>query len=161
MATTHPTPQEIEVRQMLGMLYGNDLEINPVDPLATGADSGHAAAVFIDDNGTPVSACVCDMKFAAFAGAALTKIPLGGAEDAAESGKLTENMLGNLYEVMNICSRLFMDSSSPHLKLDKLYASISDLPDNALALVNAITGRLDLKVNIPGYGEGHLSFLST
>lgn len=101
------------------------------------------------------------MKFAAFAGAALTKIPLGGAEDAAESGELTENMLGNLYEVMNICSRLFMDSSSPHLKLDKLYASISDLPDNALALVNAITGRLDLKVNIPGYGEGHLSFLST
>ena len=161
MATVHPTPREIEVRQMLAMLFGNELEINEAEALPTGTDSGHPTAVFTADDGTPVTACVCDMNFAAFAGCALTKIPPGGAEDAAKSGELTENMLGNLHEVMNICSRLFMDSSSPHLKLDKLYASISELPDNARTLVDSVAGRLDLKVNIPGYGEGHLSFLAT
>lgn len=160
MATTHPTPNETEARQMLAMLFGNDLEIAPVDALATEADSGHAAAVFVTDEGLPVTACVCDLNFAAFAGSALTRIPPGGAEDAAKSGKLTDNMLGNLNEVMNICSRLFMNGSSPHLRLDKLYASISEIPDDARALVDSITGRLDLKVSIPGYGDGHLSFLA-
>ena len=161
MATTHPTPRDIEVRQMLAMLLGNDLEISEVDALPTDAESSVAAAVFVADDDTPVTACVCDMNFAAFAGSALTKIPPGGAEDAAKSGELTDNMLGNLNEIMNICSRLFMSGNSPHLRLDKLYASISELPENARALVDSISGRLDLKVSIPGYGEGHLSFLAT
>ena len=161
MATIFPTPSEIEVRQMLSMLFGNDLEINPVDALETDAGSSTVAAIFIDDEGSPVTTCVCDMNFAAFAGSALTRIPIGGAEDAVESGELTENMLGNLHEVMNICSRLFMDSNSPHLKLDKLYASISETPENARTLIESISGRLDLKVQIPGYGAGCLSFLAT
>ena len=161
MATTHPTPRDIEVRQMLAMLFGNDLTISETDALPTGADSGNAAAVFISDDDNPVTACVCDMKFAAFAGAALTRIPVGGAEDAAESGELTENMIGNLHEVMNICSRLFMSGNSPHLRLDKLYTKIAEVPENALTMLDSIAGRLDLKVSIPGYGEGQIAFLST
>ena len=140
MATIHPTPREAEVRQMLGMLFGNNLTISEVDALPTGMESGNAAAVFLADDNTPVTACVCDMKFAAFAGSALTKIPVGGAEDAAESGELTENMVGNLNEVMNICSRLFMNGSSPHLRLDKLYAKITDIPENARTMLDSITG---------------------
>lgn len=161
MASTYPTPSEIEVRQMLGMLFGNDLKISAADTMSVEPAPGKAAAVFVADDGTPVTACVCDMQFAAFAGAALTRIPKGGAEDAARSGELTANMLGNLHEVMNICSRLFMSASSPHLKLDKLYASAAELPENAKSILGSIKGRLDLKVNIPGYGDGHLSFLST
>lgn len=161
MATIHPTPRDVEVRQMLAMLFGNDLTISEIEAIPTDGDSGNVAAVFISDDDNPVTACVCDMKFAAFAGAALTRIPVGGAEDAAESGELTENMIGNLSEVMNICSRLFMSGNSPHLRLDKLYAKLADVPDNALAMLDSIAGRLDLKVSIPGYGEGHLSFLST
>lgn len=161
MATTHPTPREVEVRQMLGMLFGNDLTISEAEELPVSVESNNAAALYVADDGTPVTACVCDMNFAAFAGSALTKIPPGGAEDAASSGELTENMMGNLNEVMNICSRLFMSGSSPHLRLDKMYASIAELPDNAKTMLDTVSGRLDLKVSIPGYGEGHLAFLAT
>lgn len=161
MATTHPTPREVEVRQMLGMLFGNDLTISEAEELPVSVESNNAAALYVADDGTPVTACVCDINFAAFAGSALTKIPPGGAEDAASSGELTENMMGNLNEVMNICSRLFMSGSSPHLRLDKMYASIAELPDNAKTMLDTVSGRLDLKVSIPGYGEGHLAFLAT
>jgi len=161
MATIHPTPREAEVRQMLGMLFGNNLTISEVDALPTGMESGNAAAVFLADDNTPVTACVCDMKFAAFAGSALTKIPVGGAEDAAESGELTENMVGNLNEVMNICSRLFMNSSTPHLRLEKTYNSPDELPDNARSMLDATVGRADYHVAIPGYGDGIISFLAT
>ena len=161
MATIHPTPREIEVRQMLAMLFGNDLTISESEELPVSAESNNAAALYVADDGTPVTACICDMNFAAFAGSALTKIPPGGAEDAAKSGELTDNMMGNLNEVMNICSRLFMSGSSPHLRLDKIYASITELPENAKTMFDAVSGRLDLKVSIPGYGEGHLAFLAT
>jgi len=161
MATIHPTPREIEVRQMLAMLFGNDLTISESEELPVSAESNNAAALYVADDGTPVTACICDMNFAAFAGSALTKIPPGGAEDAAKSGELTDNMMGNLNEVMNICSRLFMSGSSPHLRLDKMYASITELPENAKTMFDAVSGRLDLKVSIPGYGEGHLAFLAT
>lgn len=160
MASIHPTPRDIEVKQMLGMLFG-DVDISEADELPTGNDSGNAAAVFVSDDDQPVTACVCDMKFAAFAGAALTKIPVGGAEDAAESGELTDNMLGNLNEVMNIISRLFMSGSSPHLRLEKTYAKIAEIPESAATMLQGIAGRLDLKVSIPGYGEGHIAFLAT
>ena len=162
MSSTHPLPQEIEIRQMLGMLFGDDLEIKSADaPLDTGADSKNAAAVFVSDSGEPVTACICDLPFAAFAGAALSMIPKGGAEDAARSGDLTETMLGNLHEIMNICSRLFMKSDTPHLKLEKLYVTIKDLPENARAMVDAIEDQLHFQVTIPGYGDGYLSFLAT
>lgn len=161
MATIHPTPREVEVRQMLAMLFGNDLTISEAEELPVDAESNNAAALYLADDDTPVTACVCDMNFAAFAGSALTKIPPGGAEDAAKSGELTENMMGNLNEVMNICSRLFMSGNSPHLRLDKMYASIAEMPDNAKTMFDAVSGRLDLKVTIPGYGEGYLAFLAT
>jgi hypothetical protein len=161
MATIHPTPRDVEVRQMLAMLFGNDLTISEAEELPVSVESKNAAALYVADDGTPVTACVCEINFAAFAGSALTKIPPGGAEDAASSGELTENMMGNLNEVMNICSRLFMSGSSPHLRLDKMYASIAELPENAKTMLDTVSGRLDLKVSIPGYGEGYLAFLAT
>ncbi len=75
MATIHPTPREVEVRQMLAMLFGNDLTISEAEELPVSVESNNAAALYVADDGTPVTACVCDINFAAFAGSALTKDP--------------------------------------------------------------------------------------
>ena len=161
MSTIHPYPNDAQLQEMLGMLFGNDLKINPGDPVATDADSKSIVAVFVSADGSPATACFCDLPFAAYCGAALSMIPKGGAEDAANSGELTEMMRGNLNEIMNICSRLFISNDTPHVKLETLYDRAGELPDNARAMVDATTGRSDFKVLIPGYGEGHISFLST
>ena len=161
MSTTHPFPNDAQLQEMLGMLFGNDLKINPGDPVATDADSKSVVAVFVSADGSPATACFCDFPFAAYCGAALSMIPKGGAEDAAKSGELSEMMRGNLNEIMNICSRLFISNDTPHVKLETLYDKAGELPENARAMVDATTGRSDFKVSIPGYGEGHISFLST
>lgn len=70
-------------------------------------------------------------------------------------------MLGNLREIMNICSRLFMYNSSPHLRLENVYTSRDALPEPVRAMVDTSKGRGDFKVKIPGYGGGSLSFLAT
>ena len=160
MSSKHPVPDKASVLGMLGMLFGDGLKVEPLNtPCDTDVDS-NVVAVYVADDDAPSSACVCDISFAAFAGAALSMIPKGGAEDAAESGELSEIMLGNLHEVMNICSRLFMNDSSPHLRLDAVHKNAGELPDAARDMVAEPTARSDFRVVIPGYGDGNLSFLS-
>ena len=105
MSTNFVTPKEIEVQEMLGMLYDTGLSVKSGEALATEVGSKSLVALYVDDTDQPVTVCACDYNFTAFAGAALTKIPKGGAEDAASSGDFSGTILGNLNEVMNICSR--------------------------------------------------------
>ena len=160
MTTTHPVPQENQIRQIFSMLFGDQLALDSGKP-NTADDGKSVYAVFINDEGNHVTACVCDYNFAAFAGSALTRIPTGGAEDAARTGELTEMMLSNLHEIMNICSRLFMNTTSPHLRLETLYPSPDAVPDSARLMLDACKARVDFTVSIPGYGKGGVSFMCT
>jgi len=160
MTTTHPVPQENQVRQIFSMLFGDELVLDAGKPEAAD-DAKSMYAVFIDDHGKHATACICDYNFAAFAGSALTKIPVGGAEDAANSGEFTDMMLSNLHEIMNICSRLFMSNTSPHLRLETVYHSPDTVPDNARIMLEACQERKDYTVSIPGYGKGSVSFMCT
>jgi len=160
MSGLYPVPKETEVHEMLSMLYGDGFELDSGEPVPV-EDDKSMLAVYVNDSGEPSTACVCNYHFAAFAGAALTKIPVGGAEDAAATGDFSEMMMSNLHEIMNICSRIFMDNSSPHIKLDKLYKSLDDAPDDVRALLGKTAKTVDFNVTIPGYGDGAISFLCT
>lgn len=160
MTTLHPVPQENQIRQIFSMLFGDGLALDTGKP-DTADDARSMYAVFINDEGKHVTACVCDYNFAAFAGSALTRIPAGGAEDAAQSGEFTDMMLSNLHEIMNICSRLFMNNTSPHLRLETVYTSPDSVPDAARVMLDTCQERVDFSVSIPGYGKGGVSFLCT
>lgn len=160
MPGKYPVPDEKKIHDILAMLYGNDVTLDTCDSVSIANDK-NMLAVFIDDEGTPSTACACNHNFVAFAGSALTKIPVGGAEDAAETGDFSEMMLSNLYEVMNICSRMFMTDTSPHVKLDKVYKTFDEAPDNVRDLFQDAEERIDFDVSIPGYGNGAVSFLCT
>jgi hypothetical protein len=68
-------------------------------------------------------------------------------------------MVDNMREIMNICSRLVMDATSPHLRLDQIYPAKS-LPAPATALLGAPSARREFQVQLPKYGGGVLTFLS-
>ena len=157
MPGIYPVPEEKNIHDTLAMLYGNDVTLDTCD--STPIEGDNMIAVFINDEGEPSTACACNYNFVAFAGAALTKIPVGGAEDAAESGDFSDMMLSNLYEVMNICSRMFMTDSSPHIKLDKVYKSFDEAPDDVKSAFKDVEERIDFDVEIPGYGNGAISFM--
>jgi hypothetical protein len=86
-------------------------------------------------------------------------LPVGAAKDAAKSRELTSVMIDNMREIMNICSRLVMDATSPHLKLDQIYPAKS-LPAPAAALLAAPSGRRQFQIQLPKYGGGVLTFLT-
>lgn len=162
MSSKHPIPEKDEVYQILNMLYGNDLELDKSTTTLTPDTNKLMVASFIDDENHAVTACLCDFPFAAYAGSALTKIPPGGAEDAASSGDFSQMMKDNLREIMNICSRLFMlKDDAPHLKFDVVYDTLDTAPQDVKSIIENSNARVDYNVSIPGYGNGALSFLCT
>ena len=156
MSSGFLTPTEESLLTTLQFLYGEDLEVS-----ASSAPESDKAlwALYVSADGTPVAVASCDVAFGCYAGASLSMIPAGGAQDAAESGEISAGMLENLKEVMNICSNLMMDDSTPHLKFEKVYNSANDLPDAGKALLDSASGPA-FQVTIPGYGSGVISLMS-
>jgi hypothetical protein len=158
MATAYPMPDGPKILQMLGLLF-DGLEVKLGGTFDQTPAGGAWFGVFVADNGEPVALCGADGNLAATFGAAFSMLPVGAAKDAAKHRELTSVMVDNLREIMNICTRLVMDATSPHLKLDQIYPSTS-LPAPATALLGAPKNRREFQVQLPKYGGGVLTFLS-
>jgi hypothetical protein len=157
MATAYPLPDAPKIAELLGLLFdGLDVKVGGTFD-QTPAGSAWIG-VFVADSGEPVALCGADANLAATWGAAFSLLPVGAAKDAAKSRELTQVMIDNMREIMNICTRLVMDASSPHLKLDQIYQSKS-LPAPAAVLLGAPKSRREFQVQLPKYGGGVLSFL--
>lgn len=154
-----PLPKPDEMRRMLAMFYSG-LTVSEGDPVAEDGDKCVVAIYLCDDN-KPIAAALADYPFAAFTGAGLTRIPLGGAEDAVDSRDLGDAIAENVHEVFNICSRLLMDADTPHLRLGGVYEGVDAVPEEQAAVFAAATERVHLKADIPNYGAGKVSFLAT
>ncbi len=159
MPTHYPLPDAAKVKQMLGLLY-DGLDIKPGKKFDIVPPSGSWIGLYVSDDGKPVAACAVDAALAANSAAALSMLPPGVAKDAAKSKELTDVMIANLQEIMNICSRLLMNDSSAHLKLEKLYPAKAMSPQ-LTAMLGATQGRVDFELNVPKYGAGTLAVLST
>jgi hypothetical protein len=63
-----------------------------------------------------------------------------------------------LHEVVNVLSALFNTPGAPHSKLHKLYAPGEEVAGD-LAGMLAGFNRIDLVVDVQGYGKGSLSLV--
>ncbi|MCZ8133276.1 MAG: response regulator [Steroidobacteraceae bacterium] len=158
MATYIPMPDPNEVRGPLDIPF-DGLDVKPGKKFDFAPGSGAWAAVSETDDGKPVALCLADANFAANAGAALAMPPPAVAKDAAKTKDLTDVMAGNLAEIMNICSRLLMTDTSPHLRLTKMYPAKS-LEAPVQAALSDAKGRIDFEVNVPKHGPGTLGAVS-
>jgi hypothetical protein len=140
---------------MLSLLFGDELIVKDAGEKAAPAAF---AAIYVHEDQSPGAACLCSQEFAAFAGAALSMVPPNVAKDAARGGALTEMMAGNLYEVMNICSRLVISDTTTHLRLAKVCSSKEA---DGLTLIEQTGKRVEFEVSIPRYGAGNLAFIVT
>ncbi len=158
MDTKFNIPADRETTGVLSMLYGDGLVVKKAEENPSIEDDA-LVGLFVDSEGKTVAACTCDVPFAAYGGAALSMMPKGGAEDAAESGEISSVMQENVYEVMNICSRLLMNDSTPHLKLTDMYEGLDKVPEESVEVIKNASG-VKFEVEIPNYGKGHLSIVT-
>lgn len=107
-------PEAADLQTMIGMIVDPQTEAELKDG---GELDASYVAVFCDGDDKVVALCACDLSLAASVGCALSLIPPPTAADMAKSGSLSDMAEGNLYEVMNMFSTLFMDDKSAHLRL--------------------------------------------
>jgi hypothetical protein len=159
MSTSYPLPDIPKIVQMLGLLF-DGLDVKPGGAFDQSPAGGAWFGVFVADSGEPVALCGADSSLAASFGAAFSMLPVAAAKEAAKARELNEVMIGNVREIMNICTRLVMDATSLHLKLEQIYP-VKSLPAAASGLLGAPKGRREFQIQLPKYGGGVLTFLST
>jgi hypothetical protein len=152
-----PAPKD--VRDMLTGLVGKPVAVNPGGPVTPTPDKPVSVAVYVDPQMAINALCVMDLGASAYTGAALALLPPGGAQDAVEEdGELTSLLVEALHEVVNVLSALFNTPGAPHSKLHKLYAPGDDLPGDIQGML-ANFNRIDLAIEVPGYGKGAISLV--
>ena len=122
--------------------------------------AGQFVATYNDDDGRLVALCAADVRFVARSGAALSMIAPEVAQEMIEAGAVSEPILANFHEVMNICSRLLMkDSGGAHLRLERSFR-----PADGGRLVDSLKDkgrRLAFDLQLQGYGRGSLDYVIT
>jgi hypothetical protein len=155
--SAYPLPEVAHVTDLLGMLF-DGLAVKPGAKLDLSANSTGFAGVYVNDDNKPVALCTCDIAFAANSSAALSMLPPNQAKEAIKSKTLTDAMIANLHEVMNICTRLLLREGTAHLRLDKVYA-VKALPSAASAMIGGGARRIEFDVGIGRYGNGVMGLL--
>jgi hypothetical protein len=152
-------PAAKDVKDMLTGLVGKPVAVTPGAPVTPTPDKPVSVAVYVDPGMAINALCVMDLAASAYTAGALALLPPGGCQDAVEEdGELTVLLVEALHEVVNVFSAMLNVPGAPHSKLHKLYAPGEDLPGDVEGML-ANFNRLDVVVEVPGYGKGGLSLV--
>ncbi len=152
-------PPAKEVRDLLEGLLGKDTSFADGDRLTDA--SKVLLGVYVDDQLGLGALIAMDVALAASVGAAIGLMPIGGVEDAIESGELFPTQKDNAAEVLNVMAALFNVGSAPHLRLYGCYGPQDAAPDDVTSKLPTLGGRVDWTVGLKGYPGGTLSILLT
>jgi hypothetical protein len=150
-------PGLTDSKHLLTMLFGADTVCKlRKEPLS--AKDCVVVASYRENNGRIRRLLACDLAFANSAGAALSAIPPTAANNATKAGKLAENVLENLFEVMNIAVNMLIESFGGRLEL----VAVSRLSDVPAELLDALSSdqRVKIDIAIPRYEPGRLDLIA-
>lgn len=153
-------PSAQEVRELVEGLLGRDVQVltggRIIDPAEPG---GAMVGAYVDRLLRLRALVVLDLAFAARCGAAIGLVPNRISEGDVAAQELSDTLAENAAEVLNVTASLFNTGDGPHLRLDGVAEPGQPLPHDLARWVNAYVPRLDLTVDIAGYGEGAVSIL--
>lgn len=149
-------PTANAIGKLIASLVGKSVTAKPGQALKE-LPKGGVAVVYVDEAQTVVAIIVTDVAMAAAAGASLAMIPVGAAQDATRSGVLPPNMAENFREVTNVMASLLTTGSGRVVRQAEF--SVGAVPAQAGGVMSNPSGRLDLEVDVQGYGKGALSIL--
>lgn len=150
---TLPTPEV--VAQQLGALLRRPVKATPTTVKSAASPS---FGVYHTGDEQPVAVCGADLSFAAYSAAAFSMIPEETAEETVKAGQLDEGMAEIFGEVLNVASRMFGEYDTRRITLmGKSYSPAPPTPD-MVKVIRASREKLDLEIEIEGYGKGLLMF---
>ena len=149
-------PTADAVSKLIASLVGKNVTAKP-GPALKELPKGGVVVVCVDEAQAVVAIMVTDVAMAAAAGASLAMIPAAAAQDAARNGALPPNMAENFREVTNVMTSLLTTGSGRAVRQAEF--SVGAVPAQAGGVMSNSSERLDLEVEVQGYGKGALSIL--
>lgn len=150
MSALQPSP--LKIARLVGTLVDKPVRVTS----ATASCVAGYVALYTDDAGRDAFACFIDCTLVAVLGAALALVPARVAAEEARTGRISELLLSNAYEVLNVLSAAFNEQAPPcgHVRLRAL-RPISDVP----AQVASASKRTELDVTVTSYPTGKLAIV--
>lgn len=152
-------PTTAAVRGVLEGLLGRDVVPGP-GPRVTGEDAAGTVAVYTRGAET-VGLLAFDLAGSAILGAALGLVPRGGAEASVEDGQLSPLLAENVAELCNVMAPLVPVAGGGHGRLASVHGSGEPCPPDVADALRRGAGRMDLVLDVAGYGRGGMSLLLT
>jgi hypothetical protein len=158
MSAPAPMPDAGDVRGLLNGLLDKPVTVTRErDPVLPGRDV-HVVGSYADDEGALRAVVLCDQPLGIVLGAALALVPRPRVEQALATGLVPEDLAENTREVLNVGASLF-NSGAAHLKLSDTWVVPQPVGDDVVGFLRVPCQRADLRVDVPGYGEGVLAVL--
>ena len=158
MSAATPLPVAQEVRELVEGLLGRSVEAHPA---RRGVDlkqnRENLVGTYVTDDGHVNALILVDLAAAARLGAALGLTPKSAADDAIKSGLLPVQLGDNVAEVLNVAASLFNADGAPHLRLLSVYGGDVPAPADVAQWAKMFAPRIDLELDITGYGTGNWS----
>lgn len=152
-----PTPKQ--VRDLFQDLLGRRVDLTPADPFAPGEGERATLAVYVDDQMRTRAVAVADLALSVYVAAAIELIPIGGIEAALEARELSPKLRQNLHQVLDAATTLLHGKSAPHIRLHAIHAPGELPPIDVSGFARTLGRRLDLRVDVAGYGPGRFSIV--
>ena len=149
-------PKPRQVAQLLEDTLGREATQAPAERCDIDeAMSGY----YLNEAGNEGIVCVCDVPLVNYAGAALALIPANIAQEGAKRFQLSDAVIENFFEVLNILGALLNQVCGEHVRLVDVKYPGDKLPPPVAAMLANCEDRHDLRIEIEDYGGGLLSLL--
>lgn len=146
------------VTEYLSSLLGTNAVAKTLEDENATLTGAAVTAVYGFDDGSIAGLAVWQLGLAINAGAALSLISPQVAAEAAANGEITDNILENFREILNVGTSLFTGSER-HIALRTVCLPKDPLPDDAQVLQQNESRRKYLEITIPDYGSGRIALI--
>lgn len=153
-------PAAKDVRDLLSELLDRPVTVSPGRRVMPTREAPVSLATYVDRGRSLRAVCLMDVRLSGYLAGALALLPPGGVQDALEEGEFGSSLVEALHEVVNIFTKLVNTPGAPHSTFHKLHAPGAYVPDELLVSASGFE-RLDLVVEVPGYGKGAMSIVRT
>ncbi|HCH66876.1 MAG: hypothetical protein CL927_03260 [Deltaproteobacteria bacterium] len=152
-------PEAQEVGRMFTFLLGRPVQVTKGSRIKTGVRDLWTVGVFTTKEDAVVGVCATDLPMAVHAGAALSLFPPHKAKACIARKAIDRPIWENTLEVYNVASRFFHDMHEGMIQVGDSYQKGDDVPLEVKQFMRRSTQRVDLRVQITGYGGGSLALI--
>lgn len=149
------------IHELFSGLLGRGCSVASGKPLVIFGKEQWVVGVYVDDEDKLAGLSISDLSLANHAGAALSLVSVSMAEEGAEAKTVSEELLMNYREILNVGANLFPAAGGAHVRLSEVVFARPKIDAAYVKLIRRPKSRADVVVKVDDYGGGRISFVAT